>query len=97
MPIPCLGFKLIGFSKSTMVLQAWSSELTCLWVHFDRQLHAYLRALLNQDGDSRGDAGKKDEVDNIPAILAIFAEIKRAEDAVDSTKTEVKTVFSRLL
>ncbi|KAL2634564.1 hypothetical protein R1flu_006043 [Riccia fluitans] len=53
-----------------------------------RQLLAYLRALVHQDGDSRSDPGKKDDVDNLPAILAIFRNVKSAEDLVDKEKSE---------
>ncbi|KAL3693850.1 hypothetical protein R1sor_007501 [Riccia sorocarpa] len=53
-----------------------------------RQLLSYLRALVHHDGESRSDLGKKDDVDNLPAILAIFRSVKNAEDLVDKEKSE---------
>lgn len=47
---------------------------------FYRQLLFYLQALFSQD---RSDSARKDDVDNLSSILAIFRAIKRAEDAVD--------------
>eukprot|EP01018_Ginkgo_biloba_P018620 Gb_23673 [translate_table: standard] len=47
---------------------------------FYRQLLTFLEALICQD---RSDSNKKDDMDNLSAILTIFRAIKRAEDAVD--------------
>lgn len=54
-----------------------------------RQLLAFLRALVHQDGDGRSDLGKKEDVDNLPAILAIFRSIKNAEDLVEKDNSKV--------
>ncbi|KAJ7523458.1 hypothetical protein O6H91_18G050900 [Diphasiastrum complanatum] len=54
---------------------------------FYRQLSFFLRALLQQETDGRGEVGKKDEVDNLPAILEIFRTIKRTEDATETPRT----------
>lgn len=59
----------------------------CLLIN--RQLVSFLRALVHQDGDGRSETGKKEDVDNLPAILAIFRTIKNAEDLVDKAKSEV--------
>ncbi|BBN05523.1 sister chromatid cohesion protein PDS5 [Marchantia polymorpha subsp. ruderalis] len=53
-----------------------------------RQLLAFLRALVHQDGDGRSDLGKKEDVDNLPAILAIFRSIKNAEDLVEKDNSK---------
>lgn len=49
----------------------------------------FLRALVHQEAEGRGEAGKKDDGDNLPAILAILRTIKSSEDVVDKSKTEV--------
>jgi len=51
---------------------------------FYRQLLFYLQALIFQD---RSDSTRKDDIDNLSSILAIFRAIKRAEDAVDKHVT----------
>ncbi|CAM6113881.1 unnamed protein product [Calypogeia fissa] len=53
-----------------------------------KQLLSFLRALVHQDGDGRSEQGKREDVDNLPAILAIFRTIKNAEDVVDKEKSE---------
>ncbi|KAG0553459.1 hypothetical protein KC19_12G013000 [Ceratodon purpureus] len=55
---------------------------------FYRELLFFLRALILQDGDAKGDAGKKEDGDNLPLILAILRTIKGCENVVDKTKTE---------
>eukprot|EP00271_Cylindrocystis_brebissonii_P003825 TRINITY_DN15069_c0_g1_i1.p1 TRINITY_DN15069_c0_g1~~TRINITY_DN15069_c0_g1_i1.p1 ORF type:complete len:1860 (-),score=488.09 TRINITY_DN15069_c0_g1_i1:1015-6594(-) len=55
---------------------------------FKLQLELFLRALLMLDSEGKGE--KRDEVDSLPAILAIFRNIKNVtEDAIDATKTEL--------
>lgn len=51
---------------------------------FYRQLLFYLHALICQD---HSDGTRKDGIDNLSSILAIFRAIKRAEDAVDKHVT----------
>lgn len=44
---------------------------------------------MHQEAEGRSDSGKKEDGDNLPAILAILRTIKNSEDAVDKAKTEV--------
>ncbi|KAH9325840.1 hypothetical protein KI387_006018, partial [Taxus chinensis] len=52
---------------------------------FIRQLLLFLRSLICQD---RSNSGRKDETDNLSAILTIFRAIRRAEDAYDKVITQ---------
>ncbi|GLJ40362.1 hypothetical protein SUGI_0830400 [Cryptomeria japonica] len=52
---------------------------------FIRQLLLFLQVLICQD---RSNSGRKDETDNMLAILSIFRAIRRAEDAVDKSFTQ---------
>ena len=44
---------------------------------------------MHQEAEGRSDSGKKEDGDNLPAILAILRTIKNSEDAIDKAKTEV--------
>lgn len=44
---------------------------------------------MHQEAEGRSDSGKKEDGDNLPAILAILRTIKSSEDAIDKAKTEV--------
>jgi len=60
-----------------------------LWQMNDRELVFFLRALIHQEPDGKSEAGKRDDRDSVPLILAILRTIKGYENAVDKTKTEV--------
>lgn len=49
---------------------------------------------MHQEAEGRSDSGKKEDGDNLPAILAILRTIKNSEDAIDKAKTEVCSYFS---
>ena len=61
--------------------------------HLCRSLLFFLRPLVHQDheGINKGDG------DNLPAILAIFRTIKKAEDALAGRKTNVRCFNFNLL
>lgn len=84
-----------------LLVQLWRLVLLWLTYHVERwmrgrELLFFLRALILQDGDAKGDAGKKEDGDNLPLILAILRTIKGCENVVDKTKTEVRIDFCRL-
>lgn len=56
-----------------------------------RELLFFLRALIHQEGEGKSEAGKKEDGDNLPLILAILRTIKGCEDVVDKSKTEVRS------
>jgi len=60
-----------------------------LWQMNIRELVFFLWALIHQEPAGINEAGKKDDGDNVPLILAILRTIKGYENAVDKTKTEV--------
>jgi hypothetical protein len=55
---------------------------------YGRELLFIIWALVHQD-EGRAEGGKKEDLDNLPAILAILRSIKNAEDLVDNSKTDV--------
>ncbi|CAM6002717.1 unnamed protein product [Sphagnum balticum] len=55
--------------------------------YFFRELLFIIWALVHQE-EGRAEGGKKEDLDNLPAILAILRSIKNAEDLVDNSKTD---------
>jgi hypothetical protein len=55
---------------------------------YGRELLFIIWALVHQE-EGRAEGGKKEDLDNLPAILAILRSIKNAEDLVDTSKTDV--------
>ncbi len=55
---------------------------------YGRELLFIIWALVHQE-EWRAEGGKKEDLDNLPAILAILRSIKNAEDLVDNSKTDV--------
>ncbi|CAN5950854.1 unnamed protein product [Sphagnum jensenii] len=54
---------------------------------YGRELLFIIWALVHQE-EGRAEGGKKEDLDNLPAILAILRSIKNAEDLVDNSKTD---------